>query len=537
LAVLCALPFAPVSDVTAARANGAFTAGGRSAGDRLFPQLGNTGYDARHYDLVLSYVPGGHLLSGTSAMTAQATENLRELSLDFQGFSISALTVNGVAAAFQRLDTKLVITPAAPLLSGTTFTVAVTYSGQPPVVTDPDGSTEGWLRTYDGAFVVGEPMGAQGFFPCNNHPIDKATFDETVTVPLGLSVIGNGELVSHTDGVGMTAWHWRESNPMATYLATMTLGAFRVVNSVTARGLPRTDAIDVAYPSGPAAGGARSSLDIDATLGRQADMIAFFETLYGTYPFMSAGGIVAVAPDVGYALETQTKPNYPLPPSAVTVAHETSHQWFGDSVSLTQFQDMWLNEGFATISQWLYDERRNNGPTAASIFANDAARAGSDAFWQTPPAAPPTAADIFATPVYQRGGDTLEGLREIVGDAAFATIMTAWATDHRHGWGTTPQFVALALDRSALNTAGRAQLAEFFRQWLFGKGKPTIGPADVRAAAGGGVPTVVAAKSSTRSAPLPATGPPFALEWGVGLLALAVAARRGAFPWGARRGL
>jgi aminopeptidase N len=460
-------------------------AGGRSAGDRLFPQLGNTGYDALHYDLDLSYTPIRHVLSGTAAMTARSVVGLREFSLDFQGFTISALTVDGVTARHQRIGTKLVVQPSVPINPGANFVVRVTYSGEPPVITDPDGSTEGWLRTYDGAFVVGEPMGAQGWFPCNNHPTDKATFDETVTVPRGLSVIGNGELVDHVDDIATTTWHWREQDPMATYLNTMTLGAFNVVYSTTTAGLPRTDAVDVAYTAGsagPGAGAVNAILDPARQLARQPDMIDFFEKLYGPYPFRSAGGIVAVAPDVGYALETQTKPNYPVPPDTTTVAHETSHQWFGDSVSLTQFQDMWLNEGFATISEWLYEERRDSGPTAASIFNKDFARPPSDSLWSIPPADPPTAADIFSSQVYERGGATLEGLHEIVGEAAFARIMTEWATAHRHGWGTTPQFVNLALDRSGLDVAHRARLAEFLRQWLHVKGKPTLGPADVLAA-------------------------------------------------------
>jgi len=501
--VLVALVVSPWAAAVTAHgaADAPFVAGGRSLGDSLFPHLGNTGYDALHYDLDLAYEPGLRELSGTSTMTARATENLREFSLDFQGFSISALTVDGVAAHFLRVATKLVITPSRGIADGSTFTVAVTYAGKPPRIVDPDGSAEGWLPTYDGAFVVGEPMGAQGWFPCNNHPLDKATYDETVTVPLGLSVLGNGLLVSHEDHAPTTTWHWRETDPMATYLGTMTLGVFQVTNSVTSEGLPRTDAVDVAYLAATEATG---------TLARQPDMISFFESLYGPYPFSAGGGIVGVAPAVGYSLETQTRPNYPLPPDATTVAHETSHQWFGDSVSLTRWKDIWLNEGFATVSQWLYEERRDGGPKAAANFAHDAGLPPGDALWKIAPADPPTAADIFASQVYERGGATLEGLREVVGDAAFASIMTSWATAHRHGWGTTGQFVALALAKSGLDDVRRSRLATYLDQWLHRVGKPSVMPADVLAA----VPVppvpvrapapVVAAATKSRN--LPATG-------------------------------
>jgi aminopeptidase N len=357
-------------------------------------------------------------------------------------------------------------------------------------------------------------MGAQGWFPCNNHPLDKASYDETVSVPLGLSVIGNGELVSQVDNAtpGMTTWHWRENEPMATYLSTMTLGLFRVTDSVTPKGLHRTDAVDMAYPPHAVVGAAAAqagSVDVDAQLARQPDMIDFYEQVYGPYPFSSAGGIVAVAPNVGYALETQTKPNYPLPPSTTTVAHETSHMWFGDSVSLKQWRDIWLNEGFATESELLYMERRQHGPTAAASFAANAARPTSDSYWQLPPADPPTAADIFDSRVYSRGGDTLEGLRQIVGDQRFAEIMTSWATAHRHGWGSTAEFVDLALRASATDGLRHTRLAEFLDQWLHKKGKPALMPADVLAASS--TPTAVAAAKVTPAAAplrgrLPATG-------------------------------
>src|SRR6185369_4001630 len=134
--------------------------------------------------------------------------------LDLRGFSISRLLVNGQAASFARDgEQELVITPAAGLTSGSVFTVVIDYAGTPAVVTDPDQSIEGWVPTDDGAFVVGEPQGSPGWFPVNDNPRDKATYDFAVTVPAGLTVMANGVLASKTTANGSTTWNWSERDP------------------------------------------------------------------------------------------------------------------------------------------------------------------------------------------------------------------------------------------------------------------------------------------------------------------------------------
>jgi aminopeptidase N len=432
-----------------------FTPGSAGLGDPMFPNAGNGGYDVSHYDLALDYTPSGNQLAGTATITATATQNLSSFNLDFRGFTISRLLVNGRAATFTRDGgQELTVVPPGGIRSGSTFTAVVVYAGTPSVVTDPDTSIEGWFPTDDGAFVVNEPQGSPAWYPCNDNPRDKATFDFSVSVPDGLTAIANGVLVSRSSSGGKTTWVWKESDPMATYLATTTLGKFDLtVSSID--GIPSYVAVDPQLAKGQ-------------VLDKLPEAVRFYSSIYGPYPFDAVGAIVDSAKVVGYSLETQTKPNFAAMPDEATLVHELSHQWFGDSVTLTQWPDIWLHEGFATWSEWIWSEHEGN-KTAAQRFKQlyDSHPDSDTVFWGP-------AVDNFTDPallfngtVYDRGGMTLEALREKIGDLAFFQLIRDWATRNRYGNVTTRQFIALAE-----KWAGR-DLTAFFDAWIFQDAKPT----------------------------------------------------------------
>jgi aminopeptidase N len=431
-----------------------FTPGSAGLGDPFFPNGGNGGYDVSHYGLTLDYTPATNNLTGSAVITANATQNLSRFNLDLRGFSISRLLVNGAPASHARAgEHELVITPAAGLRAGRSFTVTIDYAGIPQVVTDPDESIEGWVPTDDGAFVVGEPQGSPAWYPVNDTPRDKATFDFSVAVPAGLTVMANGVLVSNKTHGGKTTWVWRETDPMAPYLATATLGRFDLTISKVGN-IPSYVAIDPTLPSGN-------------VFRKLPEIVQFYESIYGPYPFNAVGSIADDAPAVGYALETQTKPVYDSMPDETTVAHELSHMWYGDSVTLTLWPDMWLHEGFATWSEWIWSEHSGK-KTAQKIFDGLYKTPASDtAFWTPPPGNPGDPAHLFDGTVYDRGGMTLQALRQKIGDFAFFQIMRGWAAQNRYGNVTTPQFVALAEQVS-----GR-RLDHFFDVWLFRPEKPT----------------------------------------------------------------
>ena len=431
-----------------------FTPGSPGLGDPFFPLAGNGGYDVTNYALRLRYEPATNHLDGTATIRATATQNLSRFDLDLRGFEISRLLVNGQAAAFTRDGQELVITPAAGLPAGQAFAVVVVYAGQPAVITDPDESIEGWVPTDDGAFVVGEPQGSPGWYPVNDNPQDKATYTFRVTVPQGLTVMANGVLVSQTSTGGKTTFVWREGLPMAPYLATATLGRFDVTQYELSSGLPVCIAID-------------PTVSTASVLKKLPEIVEFYSSIYGPYPFDAVGAIVDDAKEVGYSLETQTKPVFDRPPDEATLAHELSHMWYGDSVTLGHWPDIWLHEGFATWSEWIWSEHQ--GRKSAHQWFNTLYNtpAQDTAFWTPPPGDPGSPEFLFNGTIYDRGAMTLQALREKVGDAAFFHILRDWAAEHRYGNVTSAQFIALAQRDSGMN------LDHFFDVWLYQPDKPT----------------------------------------------------------------
>ena len=448
------------------RPAGKATAGARTAGDRLFPQIGNGGYDALHYDLALGYDPATDVLDGRATIAARATQRLGEFSLDLQGFNVSGVAVDGRRAAFAREGTKLIVTPRTPLADGRPFAVQVAYSGVPAPVTDPDGSQEGWFNTDDGAFVVGEPIGAQGWFPSNNTPRDKATYDVRTTVPQGISVVGNGVLAGSRTRGGRTTFLWVQRYPMSTYLATATLGRFDVRRHRSPRGVTVFDAVDSQFAP-------EDKARTTAALAKEPAIVDSHASLYGPFPFDWVGAAVDRADFVGYALETQSISNYDRPPDAATLAHEIGHQWFGDEVTPREWVDIWLNEGFATWVEWNWSFHDGSAPSPADQWTANYNRPPEDPLWAVPPANP-AAAQLFDQATYTRGAMTLEGLRQIVGDRTFFRILRQWQAEHRYGNATTADFTALAE-----RVSGR-ELTAYFQDWLYEPGKPDTTPAGYR---------------------------------------------------------
>ena len=456
--------------VTAAPAAAQFTPGAAGGGDPFYPSAGNGGYDVRNYDVKLNYEPQNEQLAGDVTIAARATQDLSSFNLDLRGFKISSLTVNGAAASFARKDQELTVTPAAGLRRNRDFTVRVVYAGHANYVLDPDKSKDGWIPTDDGAFVVNEPQGAPTWIPVNDSLKDFATWDFAVTVPEGRTAMGNGRLVSTTDNGAATTWRWREDRPMVPYLTTVTNGVFETRFRTLANGIPEYNAVD---PETRARGDKLPNPGLAWTrLETQPQALDFLISLYGQYPFESVGAIIDWAPNVFYSLESQTKPNYWRIPDEDTLVHELAHMWFGDAVVLERWPDMWLNEGFATWSEWIWNEKMHGQPAQDRFDAlyrtPEDSTAGQD-LWFPAPNGLHDASELFHTPVYDRGAMTLQALRVKVGETIFMDIVRSWYAENRYSNVTTSDFIDLAERKYG------QQLDHFFDVWLFQEGRPEPG--------------------------------------------------------------
>ncbi len=436
--------------------------GAPGLGDSLYSGFGNGGYDALHYTLDLTVTEDG--LEAVAVMEAEAVHDLSSFNLDFIGFTIQSVTVNGEAAVFARDGQELTITPARPLAAGSSFEVEVSYHGRPEVVASASAEGQvGWIAYDGGSYVLSEPDGAASYNPGNDHPLDKATYTFRVTVPKPLLAAANGVLYTTIDRGEAVTYVWQAGDPMASYLTTVNIGQFDLESEQTPQGALIRNyfavGVDEAYRR---------------PFRRQAEMLAFFSAVFGPYPFEVYGSLV-IDDEVGTALEAQTLSIYGVDQldledmdyTELLVAHELAHQWFGNSVSLADWGDIWLNEGFAAYAEGLWVEE-TEGAAARDAWVKDiywyAAETGEAYF---PPGDPP-ADDLFNDSVYDRGALTLHALRLEVGDETFFEIVQTYYERFQGGNATTEDFIAAAEEVS-----GR-DLAAFFEGWLYSKKLPPI---------------------------------------------------------------
>lgn len=433
-----------------------------SLGDRYYPQLGNGGYDVQRYTLALAVDVAQNVITGTATVAARASQALAVFNLDFSGLELDAVEVDGAPAATQRAGQELTIVPALPLTAGALFTATLRYHGTPqPVLSQAIPEEVGWNQYARGIYVASEPEGAATWFPVNDHPLDKALYSVRVTVPKPYVVASNGLLRETIDNGATTTYVWETSHLMASYLATVNIAEYVVQREQGPNGLPIRNYVPPALAA-----------ESQAVFAPTAAMIDYFDDLFGPYPF-EAYGVAVIDTPLGFALETQTMSIFgrdavTAPPGRVagTVAHELAHQWFGNSVSIASWQDIWLTEGFATYASWLWAEHAGAPGTTEQI-----AQQAYDALAQRPlpPPGTPPPSNLFNRSVYERGALTLHALRRQVGDEAFFGTLRAYTERYRYGNASTADFVAVAEEVSG------QQLDALFDAWLYDEQLPALG--------------------------------------------------------------
>jgi aminopeptidase N len=429
------------------------SAGATTVNDPYVGDFGNGGYDVESYDLALDWDPASTRLDGVTTIEAAATQGLTAFNLELTGFDVASVEVDGKSADFVRAADELTITPSAPIALGDDFTTVVAYAGTPidnEFTASDVGRPSGWHTRNEFVYIAGEPLSASTFHPSNDHPSDKASFTYRITAPSGLTVAANGTLEDTMVEGDRTTWTFVQPDPQTTYLTTLVIGDFTVVDDGASQsGVPVRNVFDTDLAT-----------EVGPIFDAQPAMIDAFEALFGPYPFEVYGSVV-VNDSFGGALETQTLSIFGADVlgfgnAQAIVAHELAHQWFGNHVSVERWEDIWLNEGFATYGEALWEEAADpdfsyeNWIRRLLLAGPALERHVQD----------PGPRELFGIQVYLRGGFTLHALRVRVGDDVFFDILRTWNERFGGSSATTDDFQLLAEELSG------DELDQFFDDWL-----------------------------------------------------------------------
>ncbi|CAN5435440.1 M1 family metallopeptidase [soil metagenome] len=418
--------------------------------DAYLPGHGDPGWGAEHYDLELGYDLTRNHLRGQAAVRGTALTDLTRVVLDLAHLSVTKVTVDGKPPArYSARSNRLVITLKSPLSAGDSFEVKVGYAGTPKPLVESHHGDAGWEELEDGVIVAGQPHGAPTWFPCNDRPDDKASYRIGVAAPNDYTVVSNGLLTKRERGASATRWVYEQAEPMSTYLATVQIGRYEI------RELDTSIPMLAAVPAEPGDG-------FEAAFGRNPDMLHFFAERFGPYPF-PLYTVVITDDDLEIPLESQSLSTFGRNfmsddwDCVRLVAHELAHQWFGNAVTLRHWKDIWLHEGFACYSEWLWSEE--SGADSADTWAERHHERLAD-LKQDLVLADPGPELMCDDRVYRRGALTLHALRRTVGDDAFFALLKSWVATHSGGTVTTSDFVSHCVAETGHD------LAELFVAWL-----------------------------------------------------------------------
>jgi aminopeptidase N len=428
--------------------------------DPYLPRNGNFGYRVSRYELDLEYKVAINRLSGTVTITAVTLAALRDFTLDLSdALSVTKVSVNGKRPSqFGSSHGKLRIVLSAALPAGAAMSVEIRYGGNPRPIRSHWGDV-GFEELSNGALVAGQPNGAASWFPCDDHPAAKASYRIQVSADSPYRVLANGELISRRTRAAHTVWTYELAEPTSTYLVTLQIGLYE-----RHRQAKSPVPIHAALPP-------RLRHHFDHDFHRQPQMMTLFVKLFGPYPLSSGYTVVVTDDALEIPLEAQGMSIFGANHctgnrhSERLIAHELAHQWFGNSVTVRRWRDIWLHEGFACYAEWLWSED-SGGRSAdewARYYHHRLAHSPKDLLL-----ADPGPKDMFDDRVYKRGALTLHVLRRHLGDDDFFALLRDWTARHRHSTAFTDDFTGLAANYA------RDSLRPLWDAWLYSKDLPKL---------------------------------------------------------------
>jgi aminopeptidase N len=407
--------------------------------------------DVTDIDLDLEIFPSTGSISGAATLRIAALRGpLSSFDLDLVDLSVDSVRVGSSAGPSAYDGQHLQVVLASPVSAGDTIETTVHYHGVP---------SGGLYFSSWNVYNLSEPTLARNWFPCHDVPWDRATSSVSVTLPDPWEAVSNGlSLGTTVPETGKTTYRWATAHTLPSYLISVNAADYSTVED-THNGIPLTFYV--------------RPLDLERAesdfLNLPAMMEAF-EDLFGPYPFADEKYAVCEASDLGGAMENNTCTSYGA--SLVTgdnaydwvQAHELAHHWWGNLVTVEDWPEIWLNEGFATYSDALYHEYRYGRPSYRSRMGTFKSTYFNYDTGDRFPMYDPS--PLFSPTVYEKGAWVLHMLRSVMGDSAFFEGLGGYRAAHAHGNASTEDL------RSALESVHGEDLSWFFNPWVYGQGYP-----------------------------------------------------------------
>lgn len=421
-----------------------------------------TGFDVQKYVITLNISQSPNFISGNVLATVLAEDNLPSISYELVGLNVTEVRVNGQVSTYTHAGGLLTIPVFAN--ANDSFQTQVFYSGTPQL--SGNAYNVGMYFQPNSIFTISDPDAARFWWPCYDHPWDKAVVDLIISLRSDWKVAANGlreSIVEHGDGTATTTW--RGWHPMTTYLVCITAGPYVEIAQTALNGnLPILNFVTQNQA-------ANALID----LANLPEMIDYYSGLFGPYPFEKYGNATVSMSTFG-AMEHQTMTtlgNYIITGNhthELTIAHELVHQWYGNAVSFLDFKDVWLSEGFATYGEHLWVDHVDGWQAACDYVLSSYHQYYKN--WENSYGAAtiydPAFTSYFSPPSYEKAASVLHMLRLKLGDDLFFQLLQQWFSSYRDGNVITSEFQAMAEGISGLD------LQQFFQQWIFGKGIPSV---------------------------------------------------------------
>jgi len=430
-------------------------------------------YDLQHSTIRLAFDTHHRAISGdVTHQLSMLREGATEIQFDSVQLHIESVTLDGQSAQFDVTPAEIAVTLPSPAHRGDRHTVEIRYDGRPrrgvyfilPDKNYPDRPREIWTQ--------GEAEDTRYYLPTYDYPNDRVTTDTYLTVPADWETVSNGKLESKTpDGKGHVVWHWVQEAPLSTYLISVVAGELDRVDS-TWRSIPVT----YYAPRGRAD-------RIPITFAHTHEMLDFFSSTFGvTYPWPKYAQVTvdefveegmentsATTLTTSALMNPATAAEFPLRQDDL-LAHELSHQWFGDLVTCKDWTNLWLNEGFATLMEYLWEEHKYGRDEADYTRWNAARDWLADERLYSVPILNSNFSDSldYYGNTYGKAGLVLYILREQLGPADFYASLKHYLEKYR-GKNVVTADLAAALEESSSRNVD-----QFFKQWIYGAGAPNL---------------------------------------------------------------